>query len=379
MQMPARDTTDTSVAPPLFASSCLPARQPRRPLGTLSDFVALSLPQRLDAIHGHASALDGTAPDSIADDSAACAAWRDALVTALVAAPDASDVDTADRALACLDLSLLQQACDHIGIAMPAAAVERLHALAGGADRLPTFLYEDCVLHNPLEHDPRLFCAGAAGASERDFLIAHQRIETRLACALACVERIVAASGAPPGMRLVGLREALAPDAAPLDEALSAMEATFRALRAMPLADFLAFRRYYTPSPRTGIPGPSGRFSASIFLFRLSIEGVSLLRRRPDIAADLRQWLALYPQQQRAQLEDWLDAAHRAPSAVQPPARQGLARLALQPWTQSTELAGVVARARAAIDLCTAMHLGLARRYAAGYGIRSEDAQGRPA
>lgn len=334
----------------LFSSDLPAVRAPLRPLGAVSDFVALSMPSLLRGVR------EGALPRS---------AFGDALRLAAPAHVAAPDVDAMSMAVACLDLGLLQHACDHIGEAMPAHWVQRLHALCATMGRPPAFVYEDCVLNNPLESDPRLFCAGAAGASERDFLRAHQWVERELALALVCADALTACGDSAPGLRVARLRAALLAYERPLRDALARMEAAFSALRAMPVADFLAFRGYYAPSPRTGTPGPSGRFSARLFLLRFALEGASLLRRQPNIATEIVELNALYPRGDRERLLAWVDAADDASTDRRAPARGGLAALALQPWAQTTSLPALVRCARDTLDRCTAMHLGLARKYAA--------------
>lgn len=356
----------TSAAEALFSSVAAPfdaaMRTPLRPLGALSDFVAAALPPLLRGMREGTVQLD---------------VFAERLACAIAAMPPAQPYDEASTALACLDLSLLQHACDHIGSALPDTARERLHALCTAAGRPPAFVYEDCVLNNPLDADPRLFCDGAVGASERDFLRSHQWVEAELVRALACTDALAACADAPPGVRVMRLREALSAQEAPLREALMRMEAAFSALRAMPLADFRTFRGYYAPSPRTGTPGPSGRFSARFFLLRFALEGASLLRRQPDIATEIVELNPLYPRGDRDRLLAWAMAcrapmpasgdgkASNAPHAVSRSGLAGLAGLALQPWAQSTSLPALVRCARDTLDRCTAMHLGLARKYAA--------------
>lgn len=44
--------------------------------------------------------------------------------------------------------------------------------------------YEDMILTNPVQSDPRVYCLGAAGVEERDFCLGHQLIEAELQSAI---------------------------------------------------------------------------------------------------------------------------------------------------------------------------------------------------
>jgi hypothetical protein len=330
--------------PDFFRATPLANPDKMRPLGTLSDIVVEVLPSVLREVRaGHVAS---SALNALIDGADTAAAWR--------------DLPAAERPLACLDLMILRHACDHAGAELPAAIAGEAEALCRSLGRIDAFLYEDCVLSNPLDRDPRVFADGRTAFAERDFLWVHQRIETCLLRAIECIDEIVLASHAPAGWRGDYLSDALAQHEMPLRRSLSRIDGLFAAMRAMCPMDFRSFRDYYMPSPRSGRPGPSGRFSAKFFALRLLVEGDAVGRQQPELLQEIVRMSEYFPSADRAVL-----LARLGPRAC-------LRQQAHQPWAQGTAAPALLALARQVLDRCTAVHLGLVRKYVAG---RDDDAK----
>lgn len=327
-----------------FRAMPLATRDKRRPLGALSDMVVEVLPSVLREVRG--GHVPPAALTLLIAGSDTAAAWR--------------DLPAVERPLACLDLMMLRHACDHAGAELPAAVADEAEALCRSLGRIDAFLYEDCVLSNPLDRDPRVFADGRTAFAERDFLEVHQRIETCLLTAIECIDEILRASEAPAGWRAEYLSAALAQHDMPLRRSLSRIDALFAAMRGMCPLDFRAFRDYYMPSPRSGRPGPSGRFSAKFFALRLLVEGDAVGRQQPGLLEEI------------VRMSDYFPSADRAALLARIGQRTCLRQQAQQPWAQATAAPALLALARHVLDRCTAVHLGLVRKYVAG---RDDDAK----
>lgn len=347
------------IEPGFFRAMPLETPGRLRPLGALSDVVVDLLPSLLGEVRA------GRTPAST--------------LTALVAAADTATLwreqTAALRPLACLDLTLLQHACDHVGAVLPAAVADETAALCRSLGRIDAFLYEDCVLSNPLDRDPRVFAEGRAGLAERDFLWVHQRIEADLLTIIERLLDLLRASQAPAGWRAATLGDALARHEPPIRRSLLQVDALFAAMRDLSPTDFRAFRDYYMPSPRSGHPGPSGRFSARFFMLRLLVEGDAAGRHQPDLLREIVRMFDYFPSADRdaliARIDPGSSALHALGDAdaarvrrLSTPGPHACLRLqALQPWAQRTALPALLRLARDVLDRCTALHLGLVRKY----------------
>ncbi|WP_225119745.1 hypothetical protein [Bradyrhizobium sp. BRP22] len=146
--------------------------------------------------------------------------------------------------------------------------------------------YEDAILTNPLQSDPRVYCLGPAGVEERDFCLGHQLIESELKLAIAA---------------LLELRDAARADAHQcLALCLERLEAAHyfltRFFEHMSPDLFGQFRVFYGKNPYKNRLGPSGRFSARIVAVSVLLVGEELFQQKPQFYRDLYRLSEYYPQ-----------------------------------------------------------------------------------
>ncbi|AMA61594.1 hypothetical protein BCCGELA001_30930 [Bradyrhizobium sp. CCGE-LA001] len=156
--------------------------------------------------------------------------------------------------------------------------------------------YEDMILTNPVQNDPRVYCLGEAGVEERDFCLGHQLIERELQsaidallelrdladadarqCLSLCAERLEAANHI-----LVRFYEHLSPDL------------------------FGQFRVFYGKNPYKDRLGPSGRFSARIVAVSVLLIGEELFLQKPQFYRDVYRLSEYYPQAYIRAVLRWL-------------------------------------------------------------------------
>lgn len=246
---------------------------PIRPLDNVSDFVVDTLPMALT------------------EDPARFEAQVSAVAAGLSADRFERYAQLTGDAMriACLDLAMLHQACGHRGATLPAPLNLLFSRLSQRIGRLPAFLYEDCVLNNPVERDPRVFSAGDAGACEREFLHLHRGIEASLETSLQCLDAL-AQSHDRPGL------------IARCEAKIREVMAGFAAFHRMPREQFHAFRNYYAAFPGSRHPGVSGRFSETVATLRILIEGSRLLWVIPGYFNEIVEHQHYYPTVGRARL-----------------------------------------------------------------------------
>ncbi|MCC8942510.1 hypothetical protein H8A97_41500 [Bradyrhizobium sp. Arg62] len=155
--------------------------------------------------------------------------------------------------------------------------------------------YEDMILMNPLQSDPRVYCVGVAGVEERDFCLAHQLIESELQSAMDA---------------LIGLRDNTATDARGcLETCLDKLETANYILSKfndMSSALFGEFRVFYGANPYKSRLGPSGRFSARVVAVSVLLIGEELFRQKPQFYCDLYRLSEHYPQSCIHEIFRWL-------------------------------------------------------------------------
>lgn len=295
-----------------------------RPLGIISDFVADELPAALEApsnerLREHLTRLENAITSEF---HAAC----------LSLAPKAAKV-------ACLDLGVLAHACGHAQVALPPRLHLLLLTMASRYARLPTMLYEDNVLNNPIDSDPRLFTSGETGECERTFLSMHQRIES-------AIEGIL--------HRLFMLADLAQRDSIirECDAGMKDLVKYFKAFNAMPAELFSKFRKYYGTPPNGRHLGVSGRFSESINTLRLLLEGRRIEWAIPNFLNELLENIHYYPSSGRTRLLAAIEHAVTQQDAY------------IDQFTRAdSSVRDMAAQLRRSLDSVTGIHLQLVKKY----------------
>lgn len=177
-----------------------------------------------------------------------------------------------DARLALLDVTMLESALNTLGKKPPEQLKTISNILAhvessplrtspeDEVERPPTLTYEDVVLPNPFNEDPRTFSRKATGTSELYFYRVHAHIER--ICAV-CMDRIVDllhASLKETSIPPTSLRERIIPLVLEVTKSMQDL------LRELPPEDFTKMRPFFAPNTDRGTPGPSGKFSAGLFV-----------------------------------------------------------------------------------------------------------------
>mgnify|MGYP003393498839 CR=1 FL=1 len=218
----------------------------KRPLGVVSDFVVERLPREL-----HSPAFADIVTSLMRGKSLIC---RKALM------------DAETRALASLDLKMIEAAMVHSGIAVPPSLAGLVDAFS--VSRVRAITYEEIVLVNPHE-DLRTFTTGEVGETEAAFYNMHRTIETQLVYAISSMHSAIAE-----------LRNGDAPASAHALEHVVAqangLPGMVHALGLMTPGHFPTFRRYLMSHPTRNLHGPSGAFSAGIPTLEILFRGNEL-------------------------------------------------------------------------------------------------------
>lgn len=331
----------------LFQGADIPRSSLDRPLGGLSDFVAEILPELCLPARASRSAR---------------AALEKTLHVYLKSHPQVDPDTTSEHnmELACLDLTLLQAAWDHLGLTLPRPLTETLQYLSQQLGRSDAFLYEDCVLINPLTQDPRLFSASETGKSERDFLLIHSEIEATLKHTLERLLQILGLSTMP----MMTDREL---DLKSTQAELDWVEQLFGCLRGMRPELFAQFRPFYASSPRSLAPGPSGRYSGKFYLLRVLAEGDALDQVLPAYRTEVSQSIPYFPRYDREFLKEWADS---------PGGRSRLPCLRIAA-SRDPHLIPLLQLLRRSLDRLTALHYGLVHRNLVTYRADDQHPHGR--
>lgn len=331
----------------LFQGADIPRSFVDRPLGGLSDFVAEILPELCLPARASKSAR---------------AALEKTLHVYLKSHPQVDSFTTSEHKmeLACLDLTLLQAAWDHLDLTLPHSLTETLQDLSQKLGRSDVFLYEDCVLINPLTQDPRLFSSRETGKNERDFLLIHAEIEATLKHTLERILRILGLSAMPvmPNWEL---------DLKSTQAELDWIEHLFGCLRGMKPELFAQFRPFYASSPRSSAPGPSGRYSGKFYLLRVLTEGDALDQVLPAYRTEVSQSIPYFPRYDREFLKEWADS---------PGGRSRLPCLRIVA-DRDPHLIPLLQLIRRSLDRLTALHYGLVHRNLITYRAGDQLPHGR--
>ncbi|MBW5437942.1 hypothetical protein FXB41_25250 [Bradyrhizobium canariense] len=284
----------------LHLGDSIDRRQRERPLGLVSNFVTDELPHCIAEIKC-----------SERPDEAVKALGRS--VNAMIAA---SDYDALLQSLPQPDFEIAKTDIQYlVNCAYQMSAFAGLHPLdaeltvgealsrlaRSSCDRQPgieVLSYEDMILTNPLQNDPRVYCLGAAGVEERDFCLGHQIIESELQSAMDA---------------LLDLRDAAEVDAGQcLALCLARLESAnyilTRFYEHMSPDLFGQFRVFYGKNPYKNTLGPSGRFSARMVAVSVLLLGEELFHQKPQFYRDLYRLSEYYPQKCIHEVFRWLSS-----------------------------------------------------------------------
>ncbi len=280
-------------APDLFKDESYTGikHKPIRPCGEFSDFVVEVLPQKLDMI---LKAGNDNTKNLIV------ALGRDIQSLTNTLEPDILDrLSEADAIVARVDAiyaynSLIQIACiKNVDPYFVHCAIvpSRLHAIVNKSSSkfaVPSVLtYEDMILHNPVQDDPRIFTRGNTGKAERDFCLGHRYIEYLLEKAITAIEQGLCFSKTMENLKK-GLDEAQQP----LQE-INRIMCIFK--NQMPMKHFAHYRQFFGKNIVHGTLGPSGRFSGRIPLLSVLMFGNIIHEEKPQFYKGLFELRDLYP------------------------------------------------------------------------------------
>lgn len=248
-------------------------RYPSRPLGQVSDFVVVQMPQLLVGIQSGQNDVEGFA--NSVEDLIGQNESRVNQVLSLKPSNRYPHVQAKD--LAALDLKMLEAAIVHNGGNPPERLVELVDEFAPATNQPPGLTYEELIYINP-RTDMRTFTTGDVGKSEYDFYVAHRMAEDQLSGTIRDVQE---AGIVLDGLGTKGLKESVGL----LTKASAYFYGVIPYLKAMetrmPKAHFkveTGFRRYFNTRKRNGLElkGPSGAFTAGIPIIELHLAGENL-------------------------------------------------------------------------------------------------------
>ncbi|WP_258768927.1 hypothetical protein [Bradyrhizobium arachidis] len=273
-------------------------RQRKRPLGRLSDFVVDELPQDIAQIKC-----------SERPDEAVRALGRS--IRAIVAD---TDYDALLRGLPHSEFEVAKTDIQYLtNCAYHMSAFAGLHprdaelTVGEGLSRLArlsrerqpgieVLSYEDMILTNPVQTDPRVYCLGVAGVEERDFCLGHQLIEGELQLAIDALLELRDVADADA-------RQCLALCMKHLETANHVLT---RFHEHMSPDLFGQFRVFYGKNPYKDRLGPSGRFSGRIVAASVLLIGEELFLQKPQFFSDLYRLSEYYPQAYIHEVFRWL-------------------------------------------------------------------------
>ncbi|MGD9649620.1 MAG: hypothetical protein AB7U41_02400 [Dongiaceae bacterium] len=278
------------------------SRKPIRPLGSFSDFVVTMLPDQLHHCKNEADL--GLLAKKIEAELASIGETNGSstslainklirldLIFAFTAIaqklagfyPDgATEVEKAARKAALAEKT---------AATIPLILIEAVKRYSQKLDMPTVLTYEDLILINPLDQDPRLFSTEEVGKTEIDFYRGHFLIEQ----ALEQVIDSLAAARRDPETLLTNLQKAV-------DFILPLKELTAAFRDTMSTAHFAAFRGYFAVNAYNSLVGPSGRFSAKVQHVRILLDGDRLHTVSPGLLPDLFGHYDYYPVTDRANL-----------------------------------------------------------------------------
>lgn len=248
-------------------------RYSSRPLGQVSDFVVVQMPQLLAGIQSGQNDVESFA-NSVED----LIGQNESRVSQVLSLkPSNRYPHVQARDLAALDLKMLEAAIVHNGGNPPERLVELVDEFAPATNQPPGLTYEELIYINP-RTDMRTFTTGDVGKSEYDFYVGHRMVEDQLAGTIRDVQEAglllkeVGTKGIKESVGLLTKASAYFYGVIPY---LKAMETR------MPTQHFkveTGFRRYFSSRNRKGqeLKGPSGAFTAGIPIIELHLAGENL-------------------------------------------------------------------------------------------------------
>ncbi|TDW34189.1 MULTISPECIES: hypothetical protein [Rhizobium] len=335
-------------------------RERKRPLGLLSNFVSDQLPHCIAEIKA-----------SERPDEAVKALGRS--INAMIAETDYKaqllNLPQPEFGVAKTDIQYL------VNCAYQMSAFAGLHPVdaeltVGGALRqlarvscqrqpsIDVLSYEDMILTNPLQSDPRVYCLGSAGVEERDFCLGHLLIESELQSAMDALLEMRDAVGADARQCLAVCVERL--------EAAVCVLARFNERMSPDL--FGQFRVFYGKNPYKDRLGPSGRFSARIVAVSVLLIGEELFHQKPQFYMDIYRLSEYYPQGCIQEVFRWL-SPDKGSAGLQPSWLEGKADFpkfaTISPVMErhGSEIRKLRASCVCALDRFTRMHRGTALKY----------------
>lgn len=218
--------------------------------------------------------------------------------------------------------------------------------------------YEDMILTNPVQSDPRVYCLGSAGVEERDFCLGHQLIESDLQSAMDALLEVRDAVGADAHQCLALCMARL--------ESANCVLARFYDRMSPDL--FGEFRVFYGKNPYKDRLGPSGRFSARIVAVSVLLIGEELFRQNPQFYRDVYRLSEYYPQGCIHEVFRWL-SPDEGSAGLQPGWLEGKADFpkfaTISPVLErhGSEIRNLRASCVCALDRFTRMHRSTALKY----------------
>ncbi|MCA6116793.1 hypothetical protein J6524_18085 [Bradyrhizobium sp. WSM 1738] len=218
--------------------------------------------------------------------------------------------------------------------------------------------YEDMILTNPVQSDPRVYCLGAAGVEERDFCLGHQLIESELQLAIEALLELRDTAEADAGHCLAVCLECLE----------SAKFILTRFYEHMSPDLFGQFRVFYGKNPYKNRLGPSGRFSARIVAVSVLLVGDDLFQQKPQFYRDVYRLSEYYPHECINEVFRWLSPGN-ASAELTPAWLKGKADFprsaTISPVIKrhGNEIAKLCASCVYALDQFTRMHRITALKY----------------
>lgn len=266
---------------------------PIRPLGALSNFVCEQLPVALRE--------PGTLVDTVID--LINRTFPGEAVTMAAPGPFGGVVTKPSlgpfgnervRAIARLDLKMLQAAIENSGLRTPGELAALIERFRGGT--LPVLTYEDIVLANPPD-DMRTFTDGNVGETEKLFYRTHQLIEAALESVLPTIAKCCETGAVS--------------DLGDVEGAIGVLSRGTEELSHMAPGHFDQFRRYL--NGYCGMKGSSGMFSESIPRLEVLLRGELPPKYRDQL---VRDW-EYYPVGDRPKLEHAIVLAWHKKSLIQ--------------------------------------------------------------
>lgn len=331
-----------------------------RPLGIISDFVADQLPHRIAEIKKSEQQAEAVKALGRSINAMLAAGDHEAHLLNLTQ----SEFGVAKTDIQYL-LNIVYQMSAFAGLNHYDAELtvgERLRRIAAlSCEREPSIdvlSYEDMILTNPVESDPRVYCLDSAGVEERDFCLGHQLIERDLQFAVDTLLELRDQVGADARWCLTLCLERL--------ESANYILTRFHDHMSPDL--FGKFREFYGKNPYKNRLAPSGRFSARVVAVSVLLIGEEIFRKKPQFYRDVYRLSEYYPRGCIGAVFGWL-SSDKSSTGAQPGWLRGKAAFpkiaTVSPVIErkSTQIRELYASCVDALDRFTRMHRKSALKY----------------